>query len=137
MPRSEQKYIARAKCSKDGTKAAEVVGYVSNDGKTYRDRSYAMIYDSEAAAWSHLAGADLIGRDEDGDWCWVEEADAVPARVLLVKAVGEEPRKVQFKDFAADNDGDPCVAEVRAAKVGDVLVFGGGAAPLVKVMVLS
>jgi len=65
-----QKYVMRCRyVQPDG------IGYVTKDGGCTRNRSLAQIYDSEADAWTHAAGANLIGYDEDGDWVWPEPVD--------------------------------------------------------------
>lgn len=49
------------------------VGYMTHDGGVSRELRDAHRYDSEAEAWEHAFDSDNIGRDDDGEWCWVEE----------------------------------------------------------------
>ena len=59
-------------------------------------------------------------------------------KMLLVKFDGEAARKVTFSDFAEDNAEDAgMLADVRGLKVGESVVEGGGAAPMVTITVLS
>ncbi len=46
--------------------------WLCEDGTISRNRNAAKLYASEAEAWEHLKMAEHIGKDEDGDWCWVE-----------------------------------------------------------------
>lgn len=67
---------------------------------------------------------------------------AVPSpaysRQLLVQVDSDEPTTVLESDFAGDNEDDlHLVEDVSALKTGESGTFGGGAAPVVKVTVLS
>ncbi len=46
-----------------------VLGYVMHNGGVTTQRLAAKVYASEAEAWEHAQLADLLGHDEQGDWC--------------------------------------------------------------------
>ena len=62
------KYVMRCK-----TVQPDGVGWVTNEGRVTSNPRYACKYDTEADAWIHADNSGLIGSDERGDWCWVEE----------------------------------------------------------------
>ena len=51
-----------------------VLCYLNKDGMPVEDRRLAKEYDNEAEAWEHARLSGNTGEDEDGPYCWVEEA---------------------------------------------------------------
>ena len=53
------------------------LGWATKDGGMSNLYRLACKFDTEADAWTYLMSTDLYGRDEDGEWAWVE-VDVAP-----------------------------------------------------------
>lgn len=66
-------WVLRVRCSKNGTKATETIGWACKDGSCTSNPRDAARFEHQAEAWDLGIAARLIGEDEDGPWAWAEE----------------------------------------------------------------
>lgn len=55
------------------------IGWGTKDGGVTHNARMAVLFDTEADAWTYLAGTGLLGSDEEGDYAWVEPWDEAAA----------------------------------------------------------
>jgi hypothetical protein len=51
------------------------VGWLTNEGHCTTWRPSAKVFETEADAWHFAIVTDNLGRDEDGEYCWVEPTE--------------------------------------------------------------